>query len=59
MVLLARIRQQQGRLDDALRLANGALSCRRKLLGNGLKTCDSLYQVAILLEANGKLDSAM
>jgi hypothetical protein len=59
MVLLARIRQQQGRLDEALCLACGALSCRRELLGNGLKTCDSLYQVAILLMADGKPDSAM
>jgi hypothetical protein len=59
MVLLARIRQQQGRLEEALHLASKALSFRRGLLGNGLKTCDSLYQVAILLEADGKSDSAM
>ena len=58
MVLLARIRQQQGRLDEALVLALKALSVRRGL-GNGLKMCDSLYQVANLLWANKKLDLAM
>lgn len=59
MVLLARIRQRQGRLDDALRLASKALSFRQKLLGNRLKTVDSLYQVALLLQERGDLSSAM
>jgi hypothetical protein len=59
MVLLARIRQKQGRLDEAIRLASKALAFRQKLLGNRLKTCDSLYQVAGLLEARGDLNAAM
>jgi hypothetical protein len=59
MVLLARIRQRQGRLDEALRLASKALSFRQKLLGNRLKTCDSLYQVAALLQTRGDLNAAM
>ena len=49
MVLLSRIRLAQGRNSDALRLASKALSFRRKLLGNRLKTCDSLYDVANML----------
>ncbi|KAI9794605.1 MAG: hypothetical protein M1816_004492 [Peltula sp. TS41687] len=53
MVLLSRIRQRQGRLDDALRLSSKALAFRQKLLGNKLKTCDSLYQVATLLQMGG------
>jgi hypothetical protein len=59
MVLLGRIRQQQGRLDEALRLSSKALAFRQKLLGNRLKTCDSLYQVAVLLQLRGDLGSAM
>ena len=59
MVLLARIRQKQGRLDEALRLSSKALAFRRSLLGNRLKTCDSLYQVAILLQSRGDLTLAM
>ncbi|KAI9708927.1 MAG: hypothetical protein M1820_003621 [Bogoriella megaspora] len=49
MVLLSRIRLRQGRFDDAMRLASKALTFRQKLLGNRLKTCDSLYDVASLL----------
>lgn len=41
MVVLSRIRLKQGRTKDALRLASKALSFRRKLLGNRLKTCDA------------------
>jgi len=37
MVLLSRIRVQQGRLDEALRLASKALAFRQRLLGNRLK----------------------
>lgn len=59
MVLLSRIRKQQGKLDDALRLSSKALAFRRQLLGGGLKTCDSLYQVASLLQLRGDLSSAM
>ena len=58
MVLLARIRERQGRLEEALRLATKALGFRRTLLGNRLKTCDSLYQVADLLHKREKLASA-
>jgi tetratricopeptide (TPR) repeat protein len=59
MVLLSRIRLAQGRLDDAMRLASKALSFRQKLLGNRLKTCDSLYDVAGLLHQQGNVASAM
>jgi tetratricopeptide (TPR) repeat protein len=59
MVLLSRIRVQQGRLDEALRLASNALAFRQRLLGNGLKTCDSLYDVASLMYTHGNTASAM
>lgn len=59
MVLLSKIRCQQGRLDDAIRLANKALTFRRQLLGDHLKTCFSLYQVASIFHAQGDLDSSM
>lgn len=59
MMLLSRIRALQNRLDDALRLASKALEVRQRLLGNGLKTCDSLYHVASLTYAQGDSDSAM
>ncbi|KAF2124109.1 TPR-like protein [Dothidotthia symphoricarpi CBS 119687] len=59
MVLLSRIRIQQGRLDEALRLASKALVFRQTLLGNRLKTCDSLYDVASLLHMHGNTASAI
>ncbi|CAN9293011.1 unnamed protein product [Alternaria alternata] len=59
MVLLSRIRVKQGRLDEALRLASKAQAFRRKLLGNRLKICDSLYDVASLLHMHGNAASAM
>ncbi len=59
MVLLSRIRIKQGRADDALRLASKALTFRQNLLGNRLKTCDSLYDVATLLHRKGNDASAM
>lgn len=59
MVLLSRIRLQQGRMDDAMRLASKALAFRQKLLGNRLKVCDSLCDVASLMEKQGKSASAM
>ncbi|KAH8813358.1 hypothetical protein F5884DRAFT_879629 [Xylogone sp. PMI_703] len=59
MVLLSRIRLQQGRLDDAMRLATKALNFRQNLLGNRLKTCDSLYDVSSLLYRQGNLTSAI
>jgi len=59
MVLLSRIRLQQGRLDDAMRLASKALQFRQRMLGNRLKTCDSLYDVASLLKRQGDESSAM
>ncbi|KAK6359412.1 hypothetical protein TWF696_000572 [Orbilia brochopaga] len=49
MVLLAKIRQKQDRLEEALRLSSKALEMRQAIFGDGLKTCDSLYQVACLL----------
>ena len=59
MVLLSRIRIRQGHLDDAMRLASKALTFRQKLLGNRLKTCDSLYDVAAFLHQQGKAASAL
>ena len=59
MVLLSRIRLQQRRVDDAVRLATKALAFRKKLLGNGLKTCDSLYDVASLMHKQGNTATAM
>ena len=59
MVLLSRIRLCQGRLDDAMRLATKALTFRQQVLGNRLKTCDSLYEVADLLYRQGKVASAV
>lgn len=49
MVLLSRIRFAQGLFDEALRFASKALSFRKRCLGERLKVCDSLYQVAVLL----------
>ena len=59
MVLLSRIRTQQGRTDEAMRLATKALAFRQRLLGNRLKVCDSLYDVASLMQMEGKEASAM
>lgn len=59
MVLLSRIRSKQGKSDDALRLASKALTFRQNTLGNRLKTCDSLYDVANLLCEKGNEASAM
>ncbi|KAK6952017.1 hypothetical protein Daesc_006543 [Daldinia eschscholtzii] len=59
MVLLSRIRLRQGRVDDTLRLASKALAFRQRLLGNRLKTCDSLYDVACILHLQGHSASAM
>ncbi len=58
MVLLARIRERQDRIDDAIRLSSKALTFRQQLLGNGLKTCDSLYQVGCYLIVRGELNLA-
>jgi len=59
MVLLSRIRRQQGLPSDAMRLATKALNFRQKLLGSRLKTCDSLYDVANLLDEQDKTASAI
>ena len=58
IVLLARIRQRQGHDHDALRLATKALQFRQQLLGNRLKTCDSLHQVAEMLRKRGNVASS-
>ena len=50
MVLFARIREWQGWIEEALRDATKALFFRQSLLGKRLKTCESLYQVAELLQ---------
>ncbi len=59
MVLLSRIRRDQGRIEEAMRLASKALAFRRKLLGNRFKTCDSLYDVADLLQRHGNPASSV
>ncbi|ORX98178.1 hypothetical protein BCR34DRAFT_607010 [Clohesyomyces aquaticus] len=59
MVLLSRIRVQQGRMDEALRLATKALAFRQRTCGNRLKTCDSLYDVASLMQGLGNTASAI
>lgn len=59
MVLLSRIRLAQNWNGDALLLAIKALGFRRQCLGNHLKVCDSLYQVACLYEKGEKLDLAV
>ncbi|KAJ9144548.1 Tetratricopeptide repeat-containing [Pleurostoma richardsiae] len=58
MVLLSRIRLAQGRPAEAMRLASKALTFRRKLLGNRLKTCDSQYDLASMLVKDGHVSSA-
>lgn len=59
MVLLSRIRLKQGRADDALHLASKAQAFRQRLLGNRLKTCDSMYDVASILYLQQHVASAM
>lgn len=59
MVLLSRIRVQQGRLDDAIRLSSKALAFRQSMLGNRLKTCDALYLVASQLQQRGNIATAV
>ena len=59
MVLLSRIRYAQGRLDEASRLSSKALLFRQSLLGDRIKTCDSLYDVAFFIHKQGDPASAM
>lgn len=59
MVLLARIRREQDRIEEALKLAFKALRFRQDLLDNRLKVCDSLYQVADLLHLRKNLATAV
>lgn len=59
MVLLSRISLEQGRYDESLELASKALGFRKQCLGNRLKVCDSLYQVASIHERGNNLVLAM
>ncbi|KAL9113509.1 MAG: hypothetical protein Q9187_007602 [Circinaria calcarea] len=59
MILLSRIRQCQGRLNDAIRLSSKALTLPQSMLGNRLKTCDSLYLVAEMLRQGENIASAI
>ena len=59
MVLLSRIRYEQGRLSDAVRLSSKALLFRQQLLGNRLKTCDSLYDVAFFTHKQGNITAPL
>lgn len=58
MIILSRIRRQQGRFDEALRLAAKALSFRQRVLGSTPKTCDVMCLVADLLYQQGKIAMA-
>ena len=58
MVLLGRIRTAQRRLEDALRLLSKAVTFRRQVLGNGLKTCDALFHAATVARLQGSLPLA-
>lgn len=58
LILLSRIRRQQGRLDDALHLASKALSFRQSILGNTPKTCDAMCLIADLLHRKDKIATA-
>ncbi|KAI9763732.1 MAG: hypothetical protein M1840_009129 [Geoglossum simile] len=55
-VLLSKIRTQQGRPADALRLLNRAVKFYQKTYGARYKTCDALYQIATIRHQQG--DSA-
>lgn len=59
MVLLSRIKLEQGSLDESLRFASKALTFRKECLGERLKVCDSLYQVAVLLHRGDNTGLAM
>ncbi|KAJ5092021.1 hypothetical protein NUU61_006891 [Penicillium alfredii] len=48
------IRLVQGRFEEALQFASKALGFRRQCLGERIKVCDSLYQVAVLLDRGGE-----
>lgn len=53
MILISRIRLRQGRDNDALNYSSKALAFRRECLGERLKVCDSLYEVADILNKGG------
>ncbi|RMJ26747.1 NB-ARC domain-containing protein [Aspergillus sp. HF37] len=59
MILISRIRLRQGRYNDALNYASKALAFRRECLGERLKVCDSLYEVADVLNKGGNTALAM
>ena len=58
MILLGKIRTAQSRLDDAIRLLSKAVTFRKEILGNGLKTCDALFHVAMVARRQGNLPLA-
>ncbi|PKY06620.1 hypothetical protein P168DRAFT_316615 [Aspergillus campestris IBT 28561] len=59
MVLLSRIKFEQGLLDESLRFASKALTFRKSCLSERLKVCDSLHQVAVLLHRRDNTESAV
>lgn len=59
LVLLSRIRHEQGRLSDAIRLSSKALLFRQKSLGNRLKMCDSLYDAAFFTHKQGNISASL
>ena len=59
MILLGRIRVQQGRREEAIRLISKALAFRQQTNGNHLKTCDTMQLLAQVLQLHGDYRSAM
>lgn len=59
MILLGRIRVQQGRSDEAIRLISKALAFRQQTHGNHLKTCDAMQLLAQVLQLGADHRSAM
>ncbi|RMY81350.1 hypothetical protein D0861_08341 [Hortaea werneckii] len=59
MILLGRIRVQQGRSDDAIRLISKALAFRQRTHGNHLKTCDTMQLLAQVLQLHTNYRSAI
>lgn len=59
MILLGRIRAQQGRVDEAVRLISKALAFRQRTHGNHLKTCDTMQILAQVLQLKPDYRSAM
>lgn len=58
MILLGRIRKQQNRMDEAVRLISKALAFRQQTHGNHLKTCDTMQLLAQVMQLHGDYRTA-